>query len=77
MGAISHHQSLNLLVAEDWSVRLTDFGLSRFDIELNQDTMVKIVGTAIWCPPEMYVDNSYFYVVWDFNGCLGIMDILM
>ena len=38
-------KSLNLLVTQEWHVKLADFGLSRFNTSDNMDTMKQMRGT--------------------------------
>jgi len=46
-------KSLNLLVTSDWHIKLCDFGLSRFDVAENIQTMCKMRGTMAFCAPEV------------------------
>uniref|UniRef100_A0A6B2L1G0 Uncharacterized protein n=1 Tax=Arcella intermedia TaxID=1963864 RepID=A0A6B2L1G0_9EUKA len=52
-------KSLNLLVSEDWKVKLCDFGLSRFATPDNLQTMQKMRGTFAYCDPEIYNGKSF------------------
>jgi hypothetical protein len=45
---------LNLLVTEDWEIRLCDFGLSRFNTGSNMQTLSKCRGTYAYLAPEIY-----------------------
>jgi len=45
---------LNLLVAEDWRIKLADFGLSRFTKGRNLETFKKLCGTFHYCAPEIF-----------------------
>jgi ankyrin repeat protein/tRNA A-37 threonylcarbamoyl transferase component Bud32 len=47
-------KTLNLLVTEDWQVRICDFGLSRFDTSTNIETLKKCRGTYPYIAPEVY-----------------------
>jgi hypothetical protein len=47
-------KSLNLLVTEDWRIKICDFGLSRPDTNSNKDTLAKLRGTMAYCSPEVY-----------------------
>eukprot|EP01114_Cavostelium_apophysatum_P012738 TRINITY_DN291_c0_g1_i2.p1 TRINITY_DN291_c0_g1~~TRINITY_DN291_c0_g1_i2.p1 ORF type:complete len:628 (+),score=196.21 TRINITY_DN291_c0_g1_i2:111-1886(+) len=52
-------KSLNLLVTENFDIKLCDFGTSRFKTALNMDTMRKLRGTAVWNPPEILREYEY------------------
>ncbi|GAM20862.1 hypothetical protein SAMD00019534_040370 [Acytostelium subglobosum LB1] len=52
-------KSLNLLVTEDWVVKICDFGLSRFDTGSNLETLGKLRGTYAYVAPEVYFGNKY------------------
>lgn len=41
-------KSLNILVNENWEVKLTDFGLARFNTADNMRTLANMVGTIGW-----------------------------
>jgi len=47
-------KSPNLLVTEQWHIKLCDFGLSRFNTAENIDTMKQMRGTFAYCDPEVY-----------------------
>lgn len=57
--AIIHRdlKSLNLLLDEDWSCKVTDFGLSRF--KAGDDKMTGQVGTYHWMAPEVINSEEY------------------
>ncbi|KAF2069373.1 hypothetical protein CYY_009307 [Polysphondylium violaceum] len=52
-------KSLNLLVTENWTVKICDFGLSRFDTGSNLETLGKLRGTYAYVAPEVYFGNKY------------------
>lgn len=54
-------KSLNLLVDENWNVKVSDFGTSRFtDGEKhNLETLSKMRGTYAYCAPEVYFGQSF------------------
>ena len=52
-------KSANILVKSDYSVKLCDFGLSRFDTEKNLQTLVKMRGTYAYTAPEVYNHQKY------------------
>ena len=45
-------KSLNLLVTQDWVIKVADFGLARFNSEGNLETLSKMRGTMAYCVPE-------------------------
>jgi ankyrin repeat protein len=45
-------KSLNLLVTQDWVIKVADFGLARFNNEGNLETLAKMRGTMAYCVPE-------------------------
>eukprot|EP01125_Pyxidicula_operculata_P004708 TRINITY_DN1760_c0_g3_i1.p1 TRINITY_DN1760_c0_g3~~TRINITY_DN1760_c0_g3_i1.p1 ORF type:complete len:759 (-),score=160.83 TRINITY_DN1760_c0_g3_i1:48-2324(-) len=47
-------KSLNLLVTQEWHIKLCDFGLSRQATAANMDTMKQMRGTFAYCDPEVY-----------------------
>jgi len=47
-------KSLNLLVNQDWRIKLCDFGLSRFATPENLQTMTQLRGTFAYCDPAIY-----------------------
>ena len=54
-------KSLNLLVDEYWTVKVTDFGLSRFTQgnQSNITTLGKLRGTYAYSAPELYFGETY------------------
>eukprot|EP01119_Soliformovum_irregulare_P023991 TRINITY_DN8503_c0_g1_i2.p1 TRINITY_DN8503_c0_g1~~TRINITY_DN8503_c0_g1_i2.p1 ORF type:complete len:696 (-),score=115.98 TRINITY_DN8503_c0_g1_i2:42-2129(-) len=52
-------KSLNLLVTEDWDLKVCDFGLSRFTTAENQDTLTKLRGTPAYCAPEIIFGSRF------------------
>ena len=49
-------KSDNLLVTQDWTVKVGDFGLTRFISEKKQMTQV---GTPMWMAPEIIMGKKY------------------
>lgn len=47
-------KSLNLLVTQEWHIKLCDFGLSRFNTNENMETMKQMRGTFAYVDPEVY-----------------------
>jgi len=52
-------KSLNLLVNEKYRVKVADFGLSRFNTETHEKTLVKMVGTMAYCAPESFENTKF------------------
>jgi len=52
-------KSLNILVNEHWEVKLTDFGLARFNTADNMRTLANMVGTIGWTAPELLGGAGY------------------
>lgn len=52
-------KSLNLLVTEDWKIKVADFGLSRFDTAESLETLKQMRGTFAYCAPESYFGVKY------------------
>lgn len=54
-------KSLNLLLNEDGSIKVADFGLSRFlnEEDSNQTTLAKLRGTYAYCSPEVYFGEFF------------------
>eukprot|EP01087_Luapelamoeba_hula_P009632 TRINITY_DN2508_c0_g1_i1.p1 TRINITY_DN2508_c0_g1~~TRINITY_DN2508_c0_g1_i1.p1 ORF type:complete len:918 (-),score=147.73 TRINITY_DN2508_c0_g1_i1:27-2780(-) len=52
-------KSLNLLVDENWDVKVCDFGLSRFTDGGNMSTLGKLRGTFAYCAPEVYFGERF------------------
>jgi len=52
-------KSANLLIDEDWTLKLADMGLARFATIHNQQTMNKICGTFAYLAPEVYLGKSF------------------
>ncbi|KYQ90612.1 ankyrin repeat-containing protein [Tieghemostelium lacteum] len=52
-------KSLNFLVTENWTVKICDFGLSRFDTCSNIETLGKLRGTYAYVAPEVYFGTKY------------------
>jgi len=47
-------KSPNLLLTDQWHIKLCDFGLSRFNTKENMETMKQMRGTFAYCDPEVY-----------------------
>lgn len=52
-------KSQNLLVCDNWEVKVCDFGLSRTTIMDNMASLAKLRGTYTYCPPEIYFGETY------------------
>lgn len=52
-------KSLNLLVTQDWKIKVCDFGLSRFTGGNNLETFKKLCGTFAYCAPEIFNGGSF------------------
>lgn len=52
-------KSLNLLVTDDWQIKVADFGLSRFDTVEALETLKQMRGTFAYCAPESYFGAKY------------------
>jgi len=52
-------KSLNILVNENWEVKLTDFGLARFTTAENLNTLQNMVGTVGWTAPELMTGGDF------------------
>ena len=54
-------KSLNLLVDDNWHVKVCDFGTSRFTSGAGVDlsTLGKLRGTYAYCAPEVYFGKSF------------------
>jgi serine/threonine protein kinase len=52
-------KSLNYVVMEDWTCKLTDFGLARFFNAQNLETMNKLCGTYTYAAPELFSKTHY------------------
>eukprot|EP01126_Amoeba_proteus_P034459 TRINITY_DN3434_c0_g1_i2.p1 TRINITY_DN3434_c0_g1~~TRINITY_DN3434_c0_g1_i2.p1 ORF type:complete len:772 (-),score=154.55 TRINITY_DN3434_c0_g1_i2:123-2318(-) len=59
--AIMHRdlKTLNILVAHDYSCRVADFGLSRFNVSTNVVTLKKCRGTYAYIAPEVYSGKGF------------------
>jgi serine/threonine protein kinase len=53
-------KSLNLLVTDDWKIKVADFGLSRFDTAEALETLKQMRGTFAYCAPESYFGACLF-----------------
>lgn len=52
-------KSRNILVEDDWTAKLCDFGESRYNTGTNVDTLCKIRGTYAYISPEVYFGQSF------------------
>jgi len=52
-------KSLNLLVTQEWHIKLADFGLSRFATAENMETMKQMRGTYQYLDPEVYNGGTF------------------
>jgi len=52
-------KSLNLMVNEQFHVKVGDFGLSRFNTETSKETLSKMRGTFAYCAPEVYFGEAF------------------
>jgi len=68
-------KSLNLLVTQEFNIKVADFGLSRHVKPSNMDTFKKLCGTFAYCAPEVFnggtcTDKSDVFsmgiVIWEF-----------
>eukprot|EP01119_Soliformovum_irregulare_P021803 TRINITY_DN7331_c0_g1_i1.p1 TRINITY_DN7331_c0_g1~~TRINITY_DN7331_c0_g1_i1.p1 ORF type:complete len:755 (+),score=229.52 TRINITY_DN7331_c0_g1_i1:122-2386(+) len=46
-------KSLNVMIDDDWNIKLIDFGLARLVNETNLATLMNMVGTIGWTAPEL------------------------
>ena len=55
-------KTLNFLIDEDYSIKLADFGLSRFDTEKNRSgTLGDVRSSLMYAPPESFNTDNYRY----------------
>lgn len=47
-------KSLNLLVTDDWRLKICDYGLSRFNTKTNVNTLTRTRGTFVYMCPEVF-----------------------
>jgi len=52
-------KSLNLMVNEQWHVKVGDFGLSRFNTDTQKETLAKMRGTFAYAAPEVYFGEKF------------------
>jgi len=52
-------KSLNILVTEDWTIKITDFGLARFNTAENMQTFTNVVGTIGYSAPEVLSGSGF------------------
>jgi len=51
-------KTLNLLVDEFLNIYVSDFGISRFVVDDNLSTLMKLRGTYAYCAPEIYLGGQ-------------------
>ena len=52
-------KSMNFLVTKDWILKVSDFGLSRFNTVTNMSTLYELRGTMSYCAPETFQGKHY------------------
>eukprot|EP01103_Thecamoeba_quadrilineata_P011127 TRINITY_DN2591_c0_g1_i1.p1 TRINITY_DN2591_c0_g1~~TRINITY_DN2591_c0_g1_i1.p1 ORF type:complete len:882 (+),score=166.67 TRINITY_DN2591_c0_g1_i1:189-2834(+) len=52
-------KSLNFLIGENWTVKVSDLGLSRFNIQNHISTLSKARGTYAYLAPEVYFTRPF------------------
>jgi len=52
-------KTLNVLVTKEWHCKVADFGLARFKIEEDSETLNKCRGTLIYIAPEVFRGEGY------------------
>jgi len=52
-------KSLNLMINEQWHIKVGDFGLSRFNTDTAKETLAKMRGTFAYCAPEVYFGEKF------------------
>eukprot|EP01117_Protostelium_nocturnum_P014022 TRINITY_DN5295_c0_g1_i1.p1 TRINITY_DN5295_c0_g1~~TRINITY_DN5295_c0_g1_i1.p1 ORF type:complete len:962 (-),score=252.27 TRINITY_DN5295_c0_g1_i1:24-2909(-) len=52
-------KSLNFLVTKDWSIKMCDFGLARFNTPENMESMSKMCGTYHYLAPEIFYGQVF------------------
>eukprot|EP01117_Protostelium_nocturnum_P011928 TRINITY_DN4362_c0_g1_i1.p1 TRINITY_DN4362_c0_g1~~TRINITY_DN4362_c0_g1_i1.p1 ORF type:complete len:855 (+),score=237.93 TRINITY_DN4362_c0_g1_i1:325-2889(+) len=52
-------KSLNILVTDNWDIKICDFGLARLKNGVNQETLRKLRSTPAWSPPELLDEVEY------------------
>merc|ERR1712100_482500 len=52
-------KSLNLLVTHDWRVKVSDYGLSRPDVDESEETMKQLRGTMSFAAPEIFHGTKF------------------
>lgn len=51
-------KSQNILIKDDWTIKLCDFGLARFEQKYSKKNLGKI-GTPHWMAPEILRGEKY------------------
>lgn len=61
----------NILIGKDGYAKLTDFGLSKMNMNTPNSIATEICGTLEYLAPEVYIGNGYGLMqdFWSF-GCL-------
>lgn len=52
-------KSANLLLDNDWTIKVCDFGASRLDVPDESATLGKVRGTYAYCAPELYFGKKF------------------
>ncbi len=52
-------KSMNFLVTEDWTIKVCDFGLSRFYTNTNMSTLFQLRGTMCYVAPETMEGKAF------------------
>ena len=52
-------KSMNFLVTKEWIIKVSDFGLSRFNTNTNMSTLHELRGTMSYCAPETFQGKHY------------------
>ena len=60
-------KSLNLLISKGWTLKISDFGLSRFKMNDITEVLVGKVGTYHWMAPEVSLSTSIYDILYTRN----------
>eukprot|EP01119_Soliformovum_irregulare_P009787 TRINITY_DN2357_c0_g1_i2.p1 TRINITY_DN2357_c0_g1~~TRINITY_DN2357_c0_g1_i2.p1 ORF type:complete len:714 (+),score=158.22 TRINITY_DN2357_c0_g1_i2:43-2184(+) len=69
-------KSQNFLVSEDFTCKVTDFGISRLITHRN-NTMTGLLGSTIWMAPEVYKKKPYTNKADSYSFGILLWEILM